>query len=195
MGRESIAMNRSLPSIVEECPVISAIKDDEGLEKCLETDIDIVFVLYGDLCSIPDIVERLKEGGKTVLVHLDLIGGLSTKEIAADFIRKHTLADGIISTKPGIIKRAKELGLYTVQRFFVIDSMAVENIKKQAELPYADMIEVLPGVIPKVIKRICSTISIPIIAGGLISDKEDVIMALDAGAVAVSTTRAEIWDL
>lgn len=188
-------MNRSLPEIVEECPVIAAIKDDEGLEKCIETDIDIVFVLYGDICDIPDIVERLKEAGKTVLVHLDLIGGLNTKEIAADFIRKHTLADGIISTKPGVIKRAKELGLYTVQRFFVIDSLAVENIRKQAELPYADMIEVLPGVIPKVIGRIRSMISIPIIAGGLVSDKEDVLSALDAGAMAVSTTRTEVWEL
>ena len=33
----------------------------------------------------------------------------------------------------------------------------------------------------------------PVIAGGLISDKEDVIEALDAGAISVSTTNQDVW--
>ena len=188
-------MNNSLRNLVEDCPVIAAIKDEEGLRHCLETDINIVFVLYGDICSIADIVERLKVNHKTAMVHIDLIGGLSSKEIAVDFIRERTRADGIITTKPQLVKRAKELGLFTIQRYFVLDSMAVENISRQAEPHCTDLIEILPGVMPKVISRICGMISIPVIAGGLISDKEDVLSALDAGAVAVSTTRQEIWEL
>ncbi|MEG1720939.1 MAG: glycerol-3-phosphate responsive antiterminator, partial [Pseudoflavonifractor sp.] len=35
----------------------------------------------------------------------------------------------------------------------------------------------------------------PIIAGGLIADKEDVTSALSAGAIAVSSTNREIWFL
>lgn len=188
-------MSISLRSIVEDCPVIAAIKDEEGLKRSLETDIGVVFVLYGDICNIADIIHQLKMGGKTVMVHIDLITGLSSKEIAVDYIRERTNADGIISTKPMLLKRAKELGLYTIQRFFVLDSLALENISKQAEARYTDLIEILPGVMPKIIKRICSMISIPVIAGGLISDKDDVLSALDAGAVAVSTTRQEIWEL
>ena len=49
-------MNYSLRNLVEECPVIAAVKDEDGLENCLETDIGIVFVLFGDICSIPEIV-------------------------------------------------------------------------------------------------------------------------------------------
>lgn len=69
----------------EDCPVVAAIKDEQGLNRCLGSDIRIVFVLYGDICSIGDIVGRLKKGGKTVLVHIDLIGGLSSREVAVDF--------------------------------------------------------------------------------------------------------------
>ncbi len=188
-------MNHSLRTLVEDCPVIAAIKDEAGLENCLETDIGIVFVLFGDICSIPEIVSTLKERGKIAMVHIDLIAGLGAKEIAVDFIHKMTRADGIISTKPLLLKRAKELGLYTIQRYFVLDSMAVDNITKQTDSNTTDLIEILPGVMPKVIARITGTVSIPIIAGGLISDREDVISALDAGAVAVSTTRREVWEL
>ena len=59
----------------------------------------------------------------------------------------------------------------------------------------ADIIEVLPGVMPKVIRQLCREFSMPLIAGGMIFDKEDVITALSAGAAAVSTTRSDIWHL
>lgn len=188
-------MSNSLRNLVEECPVIAAVKDEDGLEKVLNTDIGIVFVLFGDICSISDIVEKLKEAGKVAMVHLDLISGLGSKEVAVDYVKTHTRADGIISTKPMLVKRAHELGLFTIQRFFVLDSMALENIRKQTDAHTTDLIEILPGVMPKVIRKICTMTSIPIIAGGLISDKEDVLSALDAGAVAVSTTRQEVWEL
>ena len=87
----------------EDCPVVAAIKDEQGLKQCLESEIGIVFVLYGDICNIGDIVERLKKGGKTVLVHIDLIGGLSSREVAVDFLKNTTEADGVISTKPGTV--------------------------------------------------------------------------------------------
>jgi glycerol-3-phosphate responsive antiterminator len=71
--------------------------------------------------------------------------------------------------------------------------MAFENIKKQVATVEPDLIEILPGVMPKVIKRICSQINVPVIAGGLIADKEDVMAILDAGAVSISTTNETVW--
>jgi glycerol uptake operon antiterminator len=35
----------------------------------------------------------------------------------------------------------------------------------------------------------------PVIAGGLISDKEDIISALGAGAIAVSSTNPAVWNM
>ena len=90
---------------------------------------------------------------------------------------------------------AKGCGLLTVQRFFVLDSMALFNIGRQLATAEADAVEILPGVMPKVIRKISGSTDKPIIAGGLISDKEDVINALAAGAVSVSSTQRAIWFL
>lgn len=177
----------------EDCPVIAAIKDEEGLRKCIHSEIQIVFVLYGDICSIGDIVSRLKKAGKTVMVHLDLITGLSSREIAVTYLKAVTHADGIISTKPAVIRQAKEEGLFAIMRFFVIDSIAFDSIERQTESVHPDMIEVLPGVMPKITRRICQNSSVPVIAGGLISDKEDIMAALSAGAVSISTTNQAVW--
>lgn len=175
-------------------PVIAAVKDEEGLEDCLGLEhIQIVFFLFGDLCSIPGLVARVKDAGKIALVHTDRISGLAqSKEIAVDFLRANTRLDGIISTRPNFIRRARELDLFTVLRLFAIDSMALAGIDK-LEAAKPDFLEVLPGVMPKTIRRIVQTARTPLLAGGLITDKEDVLSALAAGAVAVSSTNPEVW--
>ena len=178
---------------MDNSPIIAAIKDMTGLEKCLTCDSQVIFILFGDICNISDIVDKAKSAGKTAMVHIDLINGLSGKEIAVDFIQKFTRADGIITTKPALIKRARELELSTILRFFVIDSMAYENIQKHVKGARPDVIEVLPALMPKVVKRVCRISQIPVIAGGLVSDKEDVMSLLQAGVVSVSSTNKEIW--
>ena len=114
---------------IESNPIIAAVKDMDGLHKAVKIDsIRIIFILFGDVCNIVQIVDEIKENNKVAMVHIDLIVGLSAKDISVDFIKKNTKADGIITTKPNLIKRAKELSLYTVLRFFLIDSMALENV-------------------------------------------------------------------
>ena len=188
-------MNKVFKEAIEDSPIIAAIKDDDGLKKCVKSDSKVIFILYGDICNIPDIVQNIKDAGKIAMVHLDLITGLSAKEIAVDFIQKYTKADGIITTKPALIKRAKELGLYTILRLFVLDSMAYENIEKQLHTAKPDIIEILPALMPKVVSKICKLSSAPVIAGGLVSDKEDVMALLQAGVVSISSTNDKIWFL
>lgn len=186
-------MDQKLYDTVTDCPVIAAVKDDEGLERCLNSDIQIVFVLYGDILSIPKMVDRIKEKGKIAMVHADLISGLSGKEIAVDFLHQNTKADGIISTKLSLVKRAKELGMATVFRFFVIDSMAFANVKKQYDAAQPDFVEILPGIMPKIITKVTKMVSAPVIAGGLISEKSDIYAAIEAGAISISSTNQNTW--
>lgn len=188
-------MKKEFREALENSPIIAAIKDEAGLARCRECDSQVVFILYGDICSIPDIVDAVKATGKLALVHLDLIAGLSSREIAVDFIRKYTKADGIITTKQALIKRARELSLYAVQRFFIIDSMAFENIERQLKTVRPDLIEVLPALMPKVVSKICRLSSAPVIAGGLVSDREDIVDLLNAGVICVSSTSPDVWFL
>ena len=192
-------MNQEFYDAVEANPVIAAVKSDAGLQAAVEMEeIRVIFVLYGDVCTIPEILERIKAAGKKAMVHIALIAGLSAKEISVEFIARQTRADGIITTKPALVRRAKELGIFAVLRFFVIDSLAlknIENLEMQCGTSRPDFIEVLPGVMPKVLGRIAKVSRIPMIAGGLITEKEDVIAALSVGAIAVSSTNQDVWKL
>ena len=103
-------MDQRFYDMFESNPVIAAVKDLDGLEKCCHLeDIKVVFILFGDICTIPDIVSRVKSAGQMAVVHVDLIGGLNSREIAVNFIKNNTEADGIISTKPALIRRGRVL--------------------------------------------------------------------------------------
>lgn len=178
--------------LLKDSPIVVAIKDDSGLERCISSRSKIVFILYGNVSNIGNIVKKVNEAGKIAFVHIDFVDGLSPREAAVDFIKNATDANGIISTKAPLIKYAKSKGLLAVQRFFVLDSISLINIPRQLKSTEADAIEILPGLIPKVITRLVQE-DVPIIAGGLISDKNEVMQALTAGATSVSTTNENVW--
>lgn len=186
---------KGIRELLDGCPVIAAVKDTESLEEGIRSDIPLVFVLFGDICSIEENVEKLKAAGKTVFVHLDLIQGLSGKEVAVDFLKARTKADGIISTKINLVNYAKQKGFYTVFRLFLVDTKAYETLLKQRRQIHMDVLEILPGVMPRVIKKLVQSFPVPVIASGLIMEKEDVIEGLKAGAMAVSTTNIKVWEM
>ena len=88
-------------------------------------------------------MERIKAEGKLAMVHMDLIAGLGSKEVSVDYIKERTKADGIITTKPMLAKHARELGLATVLRFFIIDSMALSNLSKQTREARPDCLSLI----------------------------------------------------
>lgn len=177
----------------ENEPIIAAVKSEEQLTRAIESDCNVIFLLFGNICNISSLVKRVADAGKHAMVHVDLINGLAPKEIAADFIRTYTCADGVISTKPQLLRHAREVGLVTVLRVFVLDSMALDNIDKLRMACNPDIIELVPGIVPKVIKLVKSLYRTPVIAGGLIRDKEDTMSALSAGAMSISTSCEAAW--
>ena len=185
-------MNKRLHFFETE-PIIAAVKTEEQLVRALSSECNVIFFLFGNICNIPKLVESVKERGKHAFVHLDLINGLAAKEIAADYIRSFTKADGVLSTKPQILRHAKEIGLITVLRVFVLDSLALDNIEKLRAACNPDLIELVPGLMPKIIRQVHSLHRTPLIAGGLIRDKEDTMSALSAGAIRISTSCEEAW--
>ena len=190
-------MEQKFYDAVAASPVIAAVKNMEGLEQCLATDtIQVVFLLFGDICSIGGIVARVKQAGKLAMVHADLVTGLSgSKEIAVDFLHSATQTDGIISTRPMLLRRGRELGMLTVLRVFAIDSKAVSNLGRETEGGMPDVIEILPGTLCKVLRRLSRELPVPLIAGGRLSDKADVLAALGAGALCVSASDESLWAL
>ena len=182
-----------LLEIIAEFPIIAAVKDEAELKESLLTDCKVIFILFGNICNISTIVEKVKDRDKIAIIHADLVQGLSAKAEAIDYLKLNTKAEGIISTKGNLIKYAVDIGLIGILRNFIIDSMAMDNVYKQVSLANPDMIEIMPGIMPEIIEKIKRKLKLPLIAGGLISDKKDIIAALSAGADAVSTTKTGLW--
>lgn len=181
--------------VLDDNPVIAAAKDETQLKKALESNAQIIFVLWGNLLNIKEISREIAGYNKIGIVHVDLIEGFSNKEIVIKYLKENTEFSGIISTKSHMIKYAKSLGLFTIQRIFIYDTISLENAKKHI-MNECDAVEMLPGIMPKVIKQISKfCIKKPIICGGLIEDKKEVIQALGSGATCISTTKEEIWNM
>lgn len=193
-GEENVVDN-PMQEILRENPVIASVKDEAGVRSALRSECKIVFLLYGSVLNISSIVQVLKKHGKMVFVDVDLLDGFASKEIVVTYLKLHTTADGVLSSKAFMVKAAKEQGLLAIHRLFLIDSMSYQNARKQIKISKADCVEILPGCMPRVISWLLEDVTIPLIAGGLVCDKDDVVAALKAGATAVASSNEGVWSM
>lgn len=185
----------SIEEILERNPVIPAIKNDIHLDEAIESSSEIVFIIMANILSIKEIVNKLKAAQKIVYVHVDMIEGISSSSSGVEFLMKEINPDGIITTKHNIVSFANKNGIRVIQRFFILDSFSLNNTISNIKENKPSAVEILPGIMPKVVKKISSSVKVPIIAGGLIDNKEDIINALGAGAIGVSTTSKNLWEI
>lgn len=171
--------------------VIAAVNSEEALKKACESSVDIIFDIAPNIELIEHYVSMCRHFGKTLFIHIDLAEGIGKDKYGLRFLQKMGV-EGIISTRAGLIKAAKELGMKTVQRIFVLDSHSIRTAGSIVKTG-TDMIEIMPGVIPAAIREIHETVDIPIIAGGLVRTSRDIEMILEAGAVAASTSESGLW--
>ena len=177
---------------LEQSPVIAAIGDDKW-EEALHSPSLVLFYLSANILTVAERIEQAHQHKKAILIHSDLAEGIGKDRAGIRFLAQIG-ADGIISTKSQLIRYAKEQELLTIQRFFTLDSKGVESIEEILHTTTPHMMELMPGVIGKTISRF-SRGNIPVIAGGLIQTKSEVVDALRCGAAAVSTGQQTLWYL
>lgn len=172
---------------------ICAVRNRRELEKALSSKPKNIFLLAGNILEMPLFSSMAKEHGKRLFIHVDMIDGLGKDNAAVDFIHRLGFF-GIISTRGNIIKHAKSLGMCTVQRFFIVDGQSVKTALETIHQTKPSYAELMPGLIYKAITEF-SAEQTPIIAGGLINKKEELLAAINSGAVAVSTSEDSLWEL
>ena len=180
----------SIMDCLEMNPIIAAIGDSKW-EQALACPAQVIFYQSANLLTLKDKVRQAHDAGKYIMVHMDMAEGVGKDRTGIRFLAQCGV-DGIISTKAQMIRIAKEFGLFTVQRFFALDSKGLESVDEMLCNSTPDLIEILPGVIPKVLMRFVKS-SMPVIAGGLLESKKEVTQALACGVIAVSTGKAELW--
>ena len=174
-------------------PVIAAVRDDKQLYQALAEQVKIIFLLAGSINNLAMRCQQLQQAQRLCFLHIDLIGGLKPDQEGIQFIAEQMRPHGIITTRPAAIKWARQAGLLTVQRIFLLDSSALSDGRRHIKNSNPDLVEVLPGVSEKAIRLAVETFDRPLIAGGLISEKAEIVHALSAGALAVSTGNPGLW--
>ena len=186
-------MSNFLAEKMKKNPIIAGVKDIEKFDDAVNSDCDIIFLLCGSIFNIKGFVKKAKEKNKVIFIHVDLLDGFSKDAVALKYIYDEIKPDGIISTKNSQLKAAKSLGFMTVQRIFIIDSLSINTAIKASQMINPDAIEILPGIMPKITKKMSDELDVPVIVGGLISDKDEIENALRSGALGVSTSAKELW--
>ncbi len=178
----------------EEQPIIAAVRDKDGFLAACESECEVIFLLSSSILELSDYIKHAHEKKKELFLHIDLADGIGKDTAGVKYLASLGI-DGIISTRVSAVKSARECGLSCVQRFFMVDSHSVDTALESIRVAHPDMIEIMPGIATKTIKRLSRQISVPIIAGGLLEEKEELFAALSAGASAISTGRRELWEV
>ena len=178
-----------------EQSIIPAIRHLKDLEAAFRTVHEYIVLMNVHVAMARSIVAQASQHGKKILLHADLIDGLKSDEHATEFLAQEVRPAGIISTRNNVLLTAKKKGLITIQRFFLLDSLALDNSFVQIEKTKPDYVELLPGIMPAIIAQFAEATQVPVIAGGLIRTEEDIRLALGAGAVAVTTSRKPLWNV
>lgn len=180
--------------LLRQNPVIAAVKDNASLQLAIDSECQFISVLYGNICTISNIVKKIKNAGKYAFIHVDLLEGASNKEVVIQFLKLVTEADGIISTKASMLKAARAEGfsvfiacLLLIQFRF---TTLISKLRNRIRIVLRSCC-----CMPKVLGWVTEKIRQPLIAGGLVCDEEDARNAINAGVVALSTTNTGVWTL
>lgn len=173
--------------------ILPAVRSMKDFEKLIGSDYKECVVLDIHIGHLESHIATMKKHGFEIYLHLDLIKGLAADTASLEFIHQRFKPTGIITTRGRLIKKANSLGLKTVLRIFVIDSSAIKKSIELVRQSDPDLIEILPGVVPKVIRHFTHEVNAGVIAGGLIETQAEVEDALSAGAKYVTTSNRDLW--
>lgn len=186
-------MGSKLIDSLHNNPIIAAINKSDALEDALASEVEVIFLLTSNIFDLGDTIKKVQSAGKLVFVHVDLVDGISSNKTGVRYICEVFKPDGIITTKSNLIKVCENYDVITIQRIFLLDSLNFDTGVKSVNVCNPDAVEILPNVIPKIIQKFSKLTRKPIISGGLITTKEDVIESLGAGAIGISTSKRKIW--
>lgn len=179
-------------------PIIPYITEGVDQHPTLIAAASIIFLGGGELAELPLLLSKLDQPPfkeRPVLLHIDLVNGLSNDESGLRYVATLERIDGIITVRHHLALLARKLGLMSVVRLFLQDGRAVERGLAVIDKSKPDAVEVLPGVAFLQVPERFAHLPIPCIAGGLIRTPETVGQILSGGCKAISTSNVKLWEL
>lgn len=179
--------------MLNEQQIIPAISNHQELKAFLQTQLTYGILMNFQLAQLQELVTEMKNHHKKVLIHSELIKGLSSDEYGAIYLIQVLKVDGIISSKPKVIEVCKKRKVIGILRFFLKDSISLEQSIEVARKSNPDYLEVLPALCTDIISEIKAKLHCDIMMGGLIRSKDQITSCIKAGAIAVTTSNPKFW--
>ena len=175
-------------------PLIAAAHH-ETLQLAVDSKVSAIILMNGKLNELMGQDFKMYNKKKPILLHTDLIKGLSNDKEAINFIKEYINPAGIVSTKSTMLRAAKKKGLTTIQRIFLIDSSSLKNSIESIRENDPDVVEVMPALVYPIVETIKNEIDKPIVLGGLISNKKQMLDMLKSDADGISCSKSDLWNI
>jgi glycerol uptake operon antiterminator len=179
-------------------PIIPYVTEGFDKHPLLIAAASVVMIGGGELAELPTLLERLAKppfATLPVLLHFDLVNGLSNDESGLRYVATLDRIDGVITTRHHLAPLARRLELLSVVRLFLQDGRAVERGLQVIDKSKPDAVEVLPGVAFLEVAERFANLPVPCIAGGLIRTPEVARRIIAGGCKAVSTSNVKLWEM
>lgn len=184
---------QTLLQSLRDRPVIAVVRRREDLSFAVAADVACIFLVAGDITTIKEDVALVRRRKKACFLHVDFITGLGADHAAVRYLAREIKPTGVVSIKMHLLQYARAEGLLTIQNLFLLDSQALQTGLQSAKQCQPNLVEVLPGIMPRVIREVVGLLPVPLIAGGLLETPAHVQAALAAGAIGAATSKKELW--
>lgn len=174
-------------------PIIAALRKPEDIPRAVESPARVVFLMYGEVCGFEKVVSTLNKAGKEVYIHIDLIKGLSADKEAVQYVAERSAPRGIVTTKGHLIKEARKFALAAVHQFFIIDTQAFNTAIKSVTASNPDAVELMPALMPRVIREWKTAVDLPLIVAGLVRSADEIRSLREAGCQGVAVGDPSLW--
>lgn len=185
---------QSTMKLLEHNPVIAAVRDVKHIDTALKSAVQVIFLMGGRLSNVREITQKVQDAGKQIFLHVELIKGLGRDSEAIEYLANNISPNGIVTTKPMLLKVAAKHNMATVLQIFMIDSQAFDSGLKNIVSLGPDAVEIMPGLMPQVIGKLKSQVAVPIITAGLIKLPHEVKMMQEAGCDGITVSEQTLWD-
>ncbi len=183
-----------LASLLEQTHIIPSIRAPEFIASSARAPGKVVYFLFGNPEHIAEMVEVVAAAGKVPMVNIDLAAGLARDEAAILYLA-HRQVQGIISTHIEPLRAARDFGLFTIKRTFLLDSAALDCSLHSLKQFLPDALEIMPAIAaPRILPRLHQIHpELPVIAGGLISTLREIEDLVQQGVTSVSVSDCRLW--
>ncbi len=178
-------------------PIIPVISKADA-DAALVAEASLLFLQGCELADLSGMLDWLKSGPTAplpVMLHIDLLAGLTSDEAGLRFLAGLRRIDGIITVRPHLVAAARKQGLASILLLFLQDGRAVDRGLHIIEQSQPDAIELVPGAAALEIAPVFAEVPMPRIAGGLIRTADLARRLLEVGCDAISTSTVDLWQL